>query len=211
MKYLETIYEQINYLLNNTSSKEMQASNKIEQTNKQNTWASIVYKSLPEVRRQEIDQMHREQLQIQTEERLKEKEKRVKQYEEGYVRRMERKYGLRDTSSGYRRGDFWFFKVEGGKDDSTIARKMRLDTNNQSRFKQYITRKYDNYYSDSWILSTECSEDDCLFLARWRDEHEEKERLDKEESRRNAYIQLRNLENRFKNVLFGLEFGPNLK
>jgi len=185
----------------------MQATNKTEQ----NTWASIVYKSLPEDRRQEIDQKHREQVQIQTEERLKEKEKRVKQYEEDYVRRMEKKYGLRDTSLGYRRGDFWFFKVEGKKDDSTIARKMRGDTKNQSRFKQYITGKYDNYYSDSWIFNTSDSSDDCLFLKRWRDEQEERERAEKEEARNNAYIQLRNLENRFKNVLFGLEFGPNFK
>lgn len=185
----------------------MQTTNKTEQ----NTWASIIYKSLSEDRRQEIDQKHRQQVQIQTEERLKEKEKRVKQYEENYVRRMERKYGLRDTFSGYRRGDFWFFFVEEGKDDSTIARNMRSDVKNQLRFKKYIAEKYENYYSDSWILSTECSEDDCLFLKRWRDEQEERERVENDEAMHMAYIQLRNLENRFKNVLCGLEFGPNFK
>lgn len=189
----------------------MHAVNKIEQTNKQNTWASIVYKSLPEDRRQEIDQQYNKQVQRQTEERLKEKEMRVKQYEENYVRRMEKKYGLRDTFSGYRRGDFWFFRVEGGKDDSTIARKMRGDTKNQSRFKQYITEKYDNYYSDSWIFNTSDSRDDCLFLKRWRDEQEQKERAEKDEARHRAYIQYLELENRFKNVLVGIEFGPNWK
>lgn len=190
---------------------EMSQSSKGKPETNKNTWASLVYRSLPEEHRKEIDQKHSDEVQRQTEERLKEKEKRVKQYEENYVRRMERKYGLRDTSSGYGRGDFWFFFVEGTKDNSTIAQKMREDTRNQSRFKQYIAAKYDNYYNDVWIFDTEGSKDDCLFLKRWREEHAQKMYGDKIEAHRRSYIMYKQLEKRFMDCMFDLEFGPDWK
>jgi di/tripeptidase len=116
---------------------------------------------------------------------LEEKERK----RQGYIRAMERKYGLKQDFYLYsstisdpiaKKGDFWCFIVEMSPDDGPIAKKLRSDKELQEIFINYLTLKYGLY---DWLTRSKNSEEDCKFLydirnkkereyKKMRDEHE---------------------------------------
>jgi len=85
------------------------------------------------------------------------------------VPKMEWRYGL--ETSFYRvpqvlstiiakKGDFWYFHVEGLRDDSKIAEAMRSDPENKERFKEYILEKFGRSWMDTATESPDC----CIYL-----------------------------------------------
>lgn len=159
-------------------------------------WSSIVVKSLTEEEKELMEQQHREKKQKKMEEAEKkakahyEERKRIRKEnaikaEQYYVRKMRGEYGIDECGIG-QPGDFWYFFVEGRKDDSNMAKVLRENIDNQRRFQDYLCEKY----FVNWLSRTEYSDDDCPILDRWRWEEEkmqyEMERI--EEERVSAYL-----------------------
>ena len=157
------------------------------------TWSSLVVKSLTTEEREAMEQKHRADKQREAEEKQKEYEERKKRREEAairaeqyYVRKMRREYGI-DACDFAQAGDFWFFFVEGRKeDDSNMAKVLREDPKNQLRFQEYLKEKY----WVNWLSRSEFSEDDCRILDRWRWEEEKREyeQEKREEEEVKAYL-----------------------
>jgi hypothetical protein len=157
------------------------------------TWSSLVVKSLTTDEREAVEKKHLADKQREAEEKQKEYEERKKRREEAairaeqyYVRKMRREYGI-DACDFAQAGDFWFFFVEGRKeDDSNMAKVLREDPKNQSRFQKYLQEKY----WVNWLSRSEFSEDDCRILDRWRWEEEKREyeQEKREEEEVKAYL-----------------------
>ena len=156
------------------------------------TWSSLVVKSLTAEERETMEHQHREKKQRETEEKRKQYEERQKKREEAairaeqyYVRKMRREYGIEECGIG-EPGDFWYFFIEGRKDDSNMAKVLRENEDNQFRFKAYLREKY----FVNWLSCSEYTEDDCRILDRWRWEQErwEYEQEEREQAEVDAYI-----------------------
>ncbi len=155
-------------------------------------WASRVFKSLSAEEQNRIQSQQQEILKQQQEkdalarERIKsEREEQHRQWKIRNQRRIQRQYG----------GSFWFFFVQGTKDDSENAKIERENENNQHAFQRYLQDKY----RDNWLQASGNTEDDCPILGTWRweeqrdlireeidsklkydKEQEEREQMDKE-------------------------------
>jgi len=151
------------------------------------TWSSLVVNSLTTEEREVMEQKHCADKQREAEEKRKQYEERKQRRdvaairaEEYYVRKMRREYGI-EACNFAQEGDFWFFFVEGRKEDSNMAKVLREDPKNQSCFQDYLQEKY----WVNWLTITECTVDDCAILYRWRWEEEkrvyEQEKREKEE------------------------------
>ena len=158
----------------------------------QKSWSSLVVSSLTTEERETMEQKHRADKQREAEERRKQYEERKKRREAAavraeqyYVHKMRREYGIEKCDFA-QAGDFWFFFVEGRKEDSNMAKVLREDPNNQYRFKDYLQEKY----WVNWLSRTEDTEDDCRILDRWRWEEEKREyeREKREEEEVEAYM-----------------------
>lgn len=156
------------------------------------TWSSIVVNSLTDNEREVMNQQHRvnqqrkvEEKRKQYEERKKKREEYAQKAEQHYVCKMRRKYGIKACDFA-ETGDFWFFFVEGEKDDSNMAKVLRKEPKNQVRFKEYLQEKY----WVNWLSKSEFSEDDCRILEQWRWEEEtyEYEQEKREEEDFEAYL-----------------------
>jgi hypothetical protein len=107
---------------------------------------------------------------------LEEKERK----RQGYIRAMERKYGLKQdfylhsptiSDPIAKKGDFWCFIVEMSPDDGPIAKKLRSDKELQEIFIKYLELKYGTY---DWLDGSKFKEDDCKFIFDMRRERERK-------------------------------------
>jgi hypothetical protein len=156
------------------------------------TWSSLVVNSLTTEEREAVEQQHRVDKEREAEEKKKQYEERKKRREEAairaeqyYVRKMRREYGI-EACDFAQAGDFWYFFIEGRKDDSNMAKVLREDPKNQSRFQKYLQEKY----WVNWLSRTEFSEDDCRILDRWRWEEEKREyeQEKREEEEVKAYL-----------------------
>lgn len=149
------------------------------------TWSSLVVNSLTTEEREAMEQQHRANKERESEEKRKQYEERKKRREEAairaeqyYVRKMRREYGI-EACDFAQEGDFWFFFVEGRKDDSNMAKVLRENLDNQCRFKRYLKEKY----WVNWLFCSEYTEDDCRILGRWRWEEEKREYEQEERER----------------------------
>ena len=148
------------------------------QTNKKNTWSSLVVNSLSTEEREQMEQKHHEEREKSAENRRKEAtrkkqewEERKRQWEIRNKRRIVREYGLEKDNGICQEGSFWYFFTEGTNDDIPEAKTLREDSNNQWEFKKYLKEKY----WVNWLSRSEYSEDDCPILDRWRWEEEKAE------------------------------------
>lgn len=168
---------------------------------KANCWASIAAKSIPSevaaklaeedrILKAQSDEKRATEAVKRAEEAAKLAAEKKERWERNYVRRMCDQYGLKEEfvvpSRSYWReeirlpkGDFWYFKVEGTKNDHSIAKEMREDITNKSRFRAYLEEKY----FVNWLDASEGTEDDCAYLYELRDE-EERRQWDAEDERR---------------------------
>ncbi len=156
------------------------------------SWSSLVVKSLTEEERQVMEKQYNEKKQKEEEEKRKQYEERKRRREEAairaekqYVEKMRREYGIAEYEFA-EAGDFWFFFVEGRKDDSNMAKVLRENLDNQWRFKRYLKEKY----WINWVFCSEYTEDDCRILWRWRWEEEKREyeQEEREQAEVDAYI-----------------------
>jgi hypothetical protein len=135
------------------------------------TWSSLFVKSLTTQECEAMEQQHRAIKEQEAEEKKKQYEEKKKKMisEKYYVRRMRNEYGIKPCDFA-EAGDFWFFFVEGLKDDSNIAKVLRERLDSQHRFKCYLKEKY----WVNWLSRTIGTEDDCLILERWRREKDKR-------------------------------------
>lgn len=153
-----------------------------------NSWSSIVTKKEDLIVKEVSEQNEAIALKNKADAKaklLEEKERR----KQGYIRAMERKYGLKQdffdpknpSKLIAKKGDFWCFIVQMSNDDGPIAIKLRTDETIQELFINYLKLKYDN-----WITLSENSEDDCKFLYDIR-RKKEREYQQMREEREKAY------------------------
>lgn len=169
-----------------------QEQRKGETETQKKTWSTIVVNSLTAEEREVMEQQHRKNQQRKAEEKRKQYEERKKRREEAairaeqsYVRKMRNQYGIKACDFA-QQGDFWFFFVEGRKEDSNMAKVLRQNPENQLRFKDYLQEKY----FVNWLSRSENTEDDCQILEQWRWEQEqwEYEQEKREKAELGVYI-----------------------
>lgn len=167
------------------------------QVNKKSDWSSIVVNSLSAEEREQMEKQHHEQRERESEERRKEAERKRQELEERKrqaaekkrqweirnQRRLEREYGLSEDNGICPAGSFWYFFIEGTKDDTANAKFLRENSDNQWEFKKYLKEKYYWLY---WLSRSEYTEDNCPILDRWRWEEEQAEY--EREERENAEV-----------------------
>jgi len=156
------------------------------------SWSSLVVKSLTKEEKELMEKQYNDKKEKEEEEKRKQYEERKQRREaaairaeEYYIRKMRREYGIEECGIG-EPGDFWYFFVEGRKDDSNMAKVLREKEDNQWRFKDYLREKY----FVNWLGCSEYTEDDCRILDRWRWEQErrEYEQEEREQAEVDAYI-----------------------
>jgi len=166
-----------------------------EKKYKNNCWASrVMVNRQPEL----VNKMLKEDAEIREKIKKEEEIRRVQleqekeankklakiRWETWYTKTMAEVFGLPEDYGDYKKGEFWEFRVEGrkyqGKDaDSDLAKSLREDYENRSRFRQYLSTKYWH-----WIFHSEDTEDDCPYLETIRykkyERREEEDRLQEE-------------------------------
>jgi hypothetical protein len=167
---------------------------------KANSWAAKATKNIPSDVATKIAEENRILAEQSEKKRAAEAVKRAEEekvrkqvakerWERNYVRRMSDQYGLKEEfvvpSKHYwqpeirlPKGDFWYFKVEGTKNEHEIAKNLR-DGANCKNFCAYLQEKY----FVNWLDACEGTEDDCAYLYKLRDE-EERRQWESEDERR---------------------------
>jgi hypothetical protein len=127
------------------------------------SWSSIVLKSLPLEVQESINKAHEDMLKVRNAEKELLSAEKVHNERCEYQLKMMMKYGVKwGDFVGY----FWYFFVEGRKDDSEMALELRNDKLNQDEFNEYLLEKY----STNWLHASEDSDDNCRYLWRLRQE-----------------------------------------
>jgi hypothetical protein len=91
-------------------------------------------------------------------------------WERWYLRAMPAEFGLKEAYGPHPVGSFWEFFIERRQfqakpADTDIAKALRENTENQQKFRQYLSTKYYR-----WLDDSEDTEDDCFYLWRLREE-----------------------------------------
>lgn len=182
----------------------IKAAEKVKQEEiKANSWAAKITKKVSTTvisQMEENDKKIRHENDIKmakaTEEKIKSEQEFRKRMEETFVTRMQRKYGIREAFElpGIKHryydcynvdpkiiptGEFWYFKIEGKKDEKFdfrgVALMERRKPENQDLFKAYLKEKY--YVN--WIFDSEDTDDNCPYLQNMR--KQERIKLEKAE------------------------------
>jgi hypothetical protein len=163
-----------------------------QETAPKTTWASLVVKSLTKEERELMERQYNEKKQKEEEEKRKAYEERKRRREvaairaeQQYIEKMRCEYGIEECGIG-EPGDFWYFFVQGRKDDSNMAKILRENKVNQKKFKEYLREKY----FVNWLCRSENTIDDCPILGDWRWEEEkmEYEQEKREQEEVEAYL-----------------------
>lgn len=121
-----------------------------------------------------------------TEKKAAEAKARKEEYERNYEPNMRRKHGIKtnfvipavywyQTEETIQAGEFWYYRVEGTRDESEYAKKLRSEPENIRKYHAYLAEKY---YTN-WMYKAEGTADDSCYLSRFR--HQEEERREREE------------------------------
>lgn len=134
------------------------------QKNMRGTYASLVVNSLTPEEHEAMENLHQEKMERDAE--------RKRLLEVARESRLEKQFG-----------SFWYFIVEGTKNDCEKAIAMRKSTYMQNEFKRFIRARFEpidgyDFYEDEWVQDTKDSCFDCVFLARWRREVYENSRVE---------------------------------
>jgi hypothetical protein len=157
---------------------ESEKAHKIEA--KASSWAGKVAKAIPEEERQKIEEENIRLKKAEVERQAALAKKRAEDFEkqqlenkrlweQNYLYKMPKFYGLQKAYGQFPVGSFWEFFIEGRKHngkpvDHEIAKTLRENGENQLKFRSYLKIKY-----YEWLWDTEDTEDDCPFLMRDRD------------------------------------------
>jgi hypothetical protein len=146
-----------------------------------NSWAAKAAANISPDQKHKIDE---DNLRLQKQAQLKLAEKLQKdrlaqeeakaaakaKWQRWYLATMPLQFGLKEPYGTYPVGSFWEFFIEGrqfqGKPaDTDLAKELRENTENLSKFRQYLSIKY-----YSWLDDSENTDDDCLYLHRLREQ-----------------------------------------
>lgn len=166
---------------------------------KANSWASKAAKVISDEERIKNDEFNEKlkQAEIQRRQdaiRKKEVERQLEQkrWEERYVWRMMKFYGLPEAYGDFPAGSFWEFFVEGrhfnGQAvDHELAKSLRDSEENQTRFINYLKIKYYD-----WLYQTEETSDDCLFV--WRLREKDRQEIEQRNWQHEKYMEEREMQ-----------------
>jgi len=140
---------------------------RVKTAEKANSWAAVVGAKMAPIVLAKLaadEEKVRQENAAKAAAKLAKKQAEKEQRDREYVPKMEWRYGL--EANFYRdpqvlstiiakKGDFWYFHVEGLRDDNKIAQAMRSDSENKVRFKQYILEKFGRSWMDTATESSD--------------------------------------------------------